>query len=55
MVTQKDKIVINMEYANDVSKLVSNRSFIESFKHYLLEVLEPRDLTINKDKTKTFD
>ena len=52
MVTQKDQIDINIEYADVISKLTSNHSSIESFKHHIPEELESRDLMINKNKTK---
>ena len=52
MVTQKDQIDIDMEYADDAGKLTSNNRSIESFKYHTPEVLESRDLMPNQHKTK---
>ena len=43
VITQKDQIHIDMEYADDISKITSNHSSIENFKHNMLEILKPRD------------
>ena len=53
VVTQEDQSDIEMEYAVDISKLTSNHNSIESSKHHLIEVLESRDLMIDKDRTKS--
>ena len=54
MVTQKYQINIDMQYANDINKPTSNHSSIQIFKHHMPEVLESRDLMINKDKTEQY-
>ena len=54
MIRQKGQIDIDIEYADDASKLTSNHSSVESFKHHIPEVLQSRDLTINKDKTEQY-
>ena len=43
MVTQKDQIDSDIEYADNIDKLTRNHTFIESFKHLIPEVLESRD------------
>ena len=43
-----------MEYADDISKPISNHSSIESIKDNIPEVLESRDIMINKDKTEQY-
>ena len=54
MVTQKDQFDIKMEYVDNISKLTSNHSSIESLNHHMTEVLKSRDLMINKDKTEQY-
>ena len=51
-ITQKDQIGIDMEYAGHVSKVTSNHSSMENFKHSTSEILKPRDLNVNDDKTE---
>ena len=51
-ITQKDQIDIDMEYADDISKVTSNHSSMENFKHNTSEILKPRDLNVNHDKTE---
>ena len=41
-----------MEYADDISKVTSNHSSMENFKHNTSEILKPRDLNVNHDKTE---
>ena len=43
-----------MGYVVYISKLTSNHSSIESFKHHISQVLECRDLMFNKDKTEQY-
>ena len=48
IITQKDQVDINMEYADGVSKVTSNHSSMENFKH------NNRDLDVNHDKTEQY-
>ena len=41
-----------MENADDISKLTSDHSSMENFKHSTSEILKPRDLNVNHDKTE---
>ena len=41
-----------MENTDDISKLTSDHSFMENFKHNTSEILKPRDLNVNHDKTE---
>ena len=50
LITQKDEIDIDMEYAHDISKVTSNHSSLENFKHNTSEMLKPRDLNVNYDR-----
>ena len=43
-----------MEYADDISKVTSNHSSMENFKHNTSEILKPRDLNVNHDKTEQY-
>ena len=43
-----------MEYVDDISKVTSNHSSMENFKHNTLEVLKPKDLNVNHDKTEQY-
>ena len=52
VITKKDQIDIDMEYADDISKVTSNHSSMENFKHNASEILKPRDLNVNHDKTE---
>ena len=52
VITQKDEIDIDMEYTDDISKVTSNHSSMENFKHNTSEILKPRDLNVNHDKTE---
>ena len=51
VIIQKDQIDIDMEYADDISKVTSNYSSMENIKHNTSEILKPRDLNVNHDKT----
>ena len=53
-ITQKDQIDIDIEYANDISKITSNHSSMENLKHNTPEILKPRDLNVNHDKTEQY-
>ena len=53
-ITQKDQIDIDMEHVDDTSKVTSNHSSMENFKHNTLEILRPRDLNINHSKTEQY-
>ena len=50
LVTPKGQSNIDMKYADDISKLTSNRSSKENFKHHIPEVLESRVLRLAKIK-----
>ena len=52
VITKKDQIGINMEYADDISKVTSNHSSMENFKHITPEILKPRDLNVNHEKNR---
>ena len=54
VITQKDQIDIDMEYADDISKVTSNHSSKGNFKHNTSETLKPRDLNVNHDKTEQY-
>ena len=54
VITQKDQIDIDMEYADDISKVTSNHSSMENFKHNTSEILKPRDLNVNHGKTEQY-
>ena len=41
-----------MEYADDISKVTSNHSSMENFKHNTSEILKSRDLNVNHNKTE---
>ena len=41
-----------MEYADDISKVTSNHSSMENFKHITPEILKPRDLNVNHEKNR---
>ena len=43
-----------MEYADDISKVTSNHSSMENFKHITPEILKPRDLNVNHEKTEKY-
>ena len=43
-----------MEYADDIGKITSNHSALQSFKKNVTECLKVKNLTINQDKTKEF-
>ena len=43
-----------MEYVDDISKVTSNHSSMENFKHNTTEILKPRDLNVNHDKTEQY-
>ena len=43
-----------MEYAEDTSKVTSNHSSMENFKHNASEILKPRDLNVNHDKIEQY-
>ena len=43
-----------MEYADDISKVTSNHSSMENFKHNTSEILKPRDFNVNHDKTEQY-
>ena len=43
-----------MEYADDTSKITSNHSSIENFKHSTSEILKPQDLNVSHDKTEKY-
>ena len=43
-----------MEYVDDISKVISNHSSMENFKHNTTEILKPRDLNVNHDKTEQY-
>ena len=51
MVTQKDHVEIYMD-VNNITKLTSTQSSIESSKHHKPEILQSKDLMINKGKDK---
>ena len=44
VITLEDQIDIDVEYADDISKVISNHSSMENFKHNISEILKPRDL-----------
>ena len=52
VIAQKDQIDTDMEYADDISKVTSNHSSMENFKHNTSEILKPRDLNVNHDETE---
>ena len=54
VITQKDQIGIDMEYADDISKVTSNHSSMENFKHITSGILKVRDLNVNHDKTEQY-
>ena len=54
VITQRDQIDIDMEYTDDISKVTSNHSSMENFKHNLSEMLKPRYLNVNNDKTEQY-
>ena len=54
VVTQKHQTDIDMEYADDISKVTSNHSSMENFKHNTPEILKPGDLNVNHDKTEQY-
>ena len=54
VITQKDQIGIDMEYADDISKVTSNHSSMKNFKHNTTEILKPRDLNVNHGKTEQY-
>ena len=47
-----------MNYADNISKVitskVSNHSSMDNFKHNASEILKPRDLNVNQDKTEQY-
>ena len=43
-----------MEYADDISKVTSNHSSLENFKHNTSEILKLRDLNINHGNTEQY-
>ena len=43
-----------MEHADDISKVTSNHSSMENFNHNTLEILKPRHLIVNHDKTEQY-
>ena len=43
-----------MEYADDISKITSNHSCMENFKHNTLKILKPRGLNKNQDKAEQY-
>ena len=43
-----------MEYADDISKVTSNYSSMENFKHNTSEILKPKDLNVNHYKTEQY-
>ena len=43
-----------MEYAHDISKVTSNHSSMENFKHNTSEILKPKDLNVNHYKTEQY-
>ena len=43
-----------MEYADDISKVTSNHSSMENFKHITSGILKVRDLNVNHDKTEQY-
>ena len=43
-----------MEYADDINKVTSNHSSMENYKHTISEILKPRDLHVNHDKTEQY-
>ena len=47
-----------MKYADNISKVitskVSNHSSMDNFKHNASEILKPRDLNVNQDKTEQY-
>ena len=43
-----------MEYADDISKITSNHSSMENFKHNTLKILKPRGLNKNQDKAEQY-
>ena len=58
VINQKDQIDIDMKYADNISKVitskVSNHSSMDNFKHNASEILKPRDLNVNQDKTEQY-
>ena len=54
IITQKDQIDIDVEYADDISKVISNHSSMGNFKRTTSEIFKPRDLNINHDRTKHY-
>ena len=53
-ITLKNHIDIEMEYADDIGKITSNHSALQSFKKNVTECLKVKNLTINQDKTEEF-
>ena len=43
-----------MKYADDISKTTSNQSSMENFKRDTSEILKPRDLNVNHEKTEQY-
>ena len=43
-----------MEYVDDISKITSNHSSMENFKHNTSEILKSRDLNAHHDKTEQY-
>ena len=54
VITQKDQINIDIEYADDISKATSNHNSMENFKRNTSEILKPRDLNVNHGKTEQY-
>ena len=52
--THNDQLYIDMEYVDDISKVTSNHSSMENFKHNTTEILKPRDLNVNHNKTEQY-
>ena len=52
--TQKNQIDIDLQYANDISKITSNYSSIQKLHDELPTTLIKRNLQINTTKTENF-
>ena len=54
IITQKDKIDIDMKYVDNISKVTINHISMENFKHNTSEILKLRDLNVNYEKTEQY-
>ena len=54
IITQIRQIDIDMQYADDISKITSDYNSIQHFKKIVPEKLKTRDLKINQEKTEEY-